>query len=91
MSTSEHFDLIIIFLKNYYHYLGVSEIRVLILTGGRTRQVMKLFSITFCKIRKSFPRFFAGRKRPRRQFFSQYGKQRFRSLDIHTCKYYSNM
>jgi hypothetical protein len=37
---------------------GVSEIRVLILTSGRTRQFMKLFSITFCKIRKSFPRFF---------------------------------
>jgi hypothetical protein len=26
---------------------GVSEIRVLILTSGRTRQFMKLFSITF--------------------------------------------
>jgi hypothetical protein len=33
---------------------GVSEIRVLILTSGRTRQSMKLFSITFCKIRKIF-------------------------------------
>jgi hypothetical protein len=30
---------------------GVSEIRVLILTSGRTRQFMKLFSITF--LRKS--------------------------------------
>jgi hypothetical protein len=38
---------------------GVSEIRVLILTNGRIRQLMKLFSITFSKIRKSFPRFFA--------------------------------
>jgi hypothetical protein len=38
---------------------GVSEIRVLILTSERTRQFMKLFSITFCKIRKSIPRFFA--------------------------------
>jgi hypothetical protein len=31
---------------------GVSEIRMLILTRGRTRQFMKLFSITFCKIHK---------------------------------------
>jgi hypothetical protein len=30
---------------------GVSEIRVLILTSGRTRQIMELFSITF--LRKS--------------------------------------
>jgi hypothetical protein len=37
----------------------VSEIRVLILTSVRTRQFMKLFSITFCKIRKSIPKFFA--------------------------------
>jgi hypothetical protein len=37
---------------------GVSEIRVLLLNSGRTRQIMKIFSITFCKIRKSFPRFF---------------------------------
>jgi hypothetical protein len=37
---------------------GVSEIRVLILTSERTRLVMKLFSVTLCKIRKSFPRFF---------------------------------
>jgi hypothetical protein len=33
---------------------GVSEIRVLILTSGRTRQFMKLFSITFWKIRTYF-------------------------------------
>jgi hypothetical protein len=38
---------------------GVSEIRVLILTSERTRLVMKLFCVTLCKIRKSFPRFFA--------------------------------
>jgi hypothetical protein len=37
----------------------VSEIRVLILTSERTRQPMKLFSMTFCKIRKSIPKFFA--------------------------------
>jgi hypothetical protein len=30
---------------------GVSEMRVLILTSGRTRQIMELFSITF--LRKS--------------------------------------
>jgi hypothetical protein len=30
---------------------GVSEIHVLILTSGRTRQIMELFSITF--LRKS--------------------------------------
>jgi hypothetical protein len=36
---------------------GVSEIRVLILTSERTRQFMTPFSITFCKIRKSIPRF----------------------------------
>jgi hypothetical protein len=28
---------------------GVSEIRVLILTSGRTRQIMELFSITFLR------------------------------------------
>jgi hypothetical protein len=37
---------------------GVSEIGVLILTSGRSDQFMKLFSMSFCKIRKSFPRFF---------------------------------
>jgi hypothetical protein len=31
---------------------GVSEIRMLILTSGRTHQFIKLFSITFCKIHK---------------------------------------
>jgi hypothetical protein len=38
---------------------GVSKIRVLILTSEGARQFMKLFSITFCKIRKNIPRFFA--------------------------------
>jgi hypothetical protein len=38
---------------------GVSEIRVLILTTERTREFMKLFCITFCKIRKSIARIFA--------------------------------
>jgi hypothetical protein len=38
------------FLRNNLNY--VSEIRMLILTRGRTRQFMKLFSITFCKIHK---------------------------------------
>jgi hypothetical protein len=37
---------------------SVSEIRVLISTSERTHQFMKLFSITFCKIRKCIPRFF---------------------------------
>jgi hypothetical protein len=36
---------------------GASEIRPLILTSERTRQPMKLFAITFCKIRKIIPRF----------------------------------
>jgi hypothetical protein len=39
------------------HIQGVSEIRVLNLISGRTRQFMKLFSITVCKIRKSFQDF----------------------------------
>jgi Na+/melibiose symporter-like transporter len=47
---------------------GVSEIRVLILTRERTRQFMKLFSITFCKIRKSIPRFFAPQFLPNESF-----------------------
>jgi hypothetical protein len=38
---------------------GVSEIRMLILTSERICQFMKLFSITFCKIRESIPTFFA--------------------------------
>jgi hypothetical protein len=41
-------------LYNKKYIQGVSEIRVLILTSGRTRQFMKLFSITFCKICNSF-------------------------------------
>jgi hypothetical protein len=39
------------------HPLFVFEIRVLILNRERTRQFMKLFSITFYKIRKSILRF----------------------------------
>jgi hypothetical protein len=42
-----------------FNIRGVSEVRVLILTSERTRQFMKLFSITFCKIRKSIPKIFA--------------------------------
>jgi hypothetical protein len=38
------------------HIQGAPEIRVLILTSGRTHQFMKLFSLTFCKICKRFPR-----------------------------------
>jgi hypothetical protein len=41
------------------HIQGVSEIHVLILTSGRTRQFMNILFIIFCKIRKSFLRFFA--------------------------------
>jgi hypothetical protein len=49
------------------HYLqAVSEIRVLILTSERTRQFMKLFFITFCKIR--IPRFFAPQFLPNESF-----------------------
>jgi hypothetical protein len=47
---------------------SVSEIRVLILTSERTHQFMKLFSITFCKIRKSSPRFFAPQFLPNESF-----------------------
>jgi predicted transglutaminase-like protease len=47
---------------------GVSEIHVLILTSGRTRQFMKLFSITFCKIRKSIARVFAPQFLPNESF-----------------------
>jgi hypothetical protein len=36
---------------------GVSEIRVLILTTGRTCNFMKLFSVTFCKFAKVFQDF----------------------------------
>jgi hypothetical protein len=53
------------FLKNIE---GVSEIRVLILTSERTRQFIKLFSITFCKIRESIPRFFAPQFLPNESF-----------------------
>jgi hypothetical protein len=53
----------------FFHFIqGVSEIRVLILTSERTRQFMKLFSITFCKIRKSIPRFFAPQFLPNESF-----------------------
>jgi hypothetical protein len=38
---------------------GVSEVCVLILTSERSRQCMKVSSITFGKMRKSFPRFLA--------------------------------
>jgi hypothetical protein len=44
----------------------VSVIHVLILTSGRTRQFIKLFNITFCKIR--FPRFFAPQFLPNESF-----------------------
>jgi hypothetical protein len=47
---------------------GVSEIRVLILTSERTRQFMKLFSVIFCKLRKSIPRFFAPQFLPNESF-----------------------
>jgi hypothetical protein len=50
---------------NFFKYIqGVSETRVLILTSGRTRQFMKLFS----KIRKSFPGFFAPKFLPKSRF-----------------------
>jgi hypothetical protein len=48
----------ILFIQVCVYVQGVSEIRVFILTGGRTRQFMKLLSITFCQICKSFSRFF---------------------------------
>jgi hypothetical protein len=55
--------------KRFRCYIqGVSEIRVLIATSERTRQLMKLFSITFCKIRKSIPRFFAPQFLPNESF-----------------------
>jgi hypothetical protein len=53
---------------NYNYIQGVAEIRVLILTSERTRQFMKLFSIAFCKIRKSIPRFFAPQFLPNESF-----------------------
>jgi hypothetical protein len=54
MNDFKHFEILSVQIR----IQGESEC-VLILTSGRTRQFMKLFSITFCKIRKSFPRFFA--------------------------------
>jgi hypothetical protein len=53
---------------NSYNIQGVSEIRVLILTSGRTRQIMKLFSTTFCKIRK-FSKIFAPQFLPDESFY----------------------
>jgi hypothetical protein len=47
----------ILFIQVCVYVQGVSEIRVFILTGGRTRQFMKLLSITFCQICKSFQDF----------------------------------
>jgi hypothetical protein len=47
---------------------GVSEIRVLILTNGKSRQFMKLLFITFYKIRKSSPIFFAPQFLPNELF-----------------------
>jgi hypothetical protein len=46
--VAKHMKEIIIIIEIH---TGVSEIRVLILTIGRTRQIMELFSITF--LRKS--------------------------------------
>jgi hypothetical protein len=46
--VAKHMKEIIIIIEIH---TGVSEIRVLILTSGRTRQIMELFSITF--LRKS--------------------------------------
>jgi hypothetical protein len=47
---------------------GVSEICMLILTSERTHQIMKLFSITFCKIRKSIPIVFVPQFLPNESF-----------------------
>jgi hypothetical protein len=46
----------------------VSEMRVLVLTSGGARQFMKLFSITFCKIRKTIQRFFVPQFLPNESF-----------------------
>jgi hypothetical protein len=51
-----------------YDIQGVSEMRVLVLTGGGARQLLKLFFITFCKIRKSIPRFFDPQFLPNESF-----------------------
>jgi hypothetical protein len=48
---------------------SVSEIGVEILASRRTCQLMKLFSIIFSKIRKSFPRFFAAKFLPNESIF----------------------
>jgi hypothetical protein len=40
-----------------FNIQGVSEVRVLILTSERTRQFMKLFSITFVTFVKVFQKF----------------------------------
>jgi hypothetical protein len=55
-------------LSNLPNLQDVSELRVLILTSERTRQFMKLFSIAFCKIRKSIPIFFAPQFLPNESF-----------------------
>jgi hypothetical protein len=53
----------------YFKYrMFLKYIRVLILTSERTRQFMKIFSITFCKIRKSIPTFFAPQFLPNESF-----------------------
>jgi hypothetical protein len=62
--------ILLCYTYNYTYIQGVSEIRVLILTSGRTRQFMKLFFLTFCKIRKSFPRCFAPLFLPNESFFA---------------------
>jgi hypothetical protein len=59
-------------LRKHPLYRVVFEIRVLILTSERTRQFMKLFFITFYKIRKSilrFLRFFATQFLPNESFY----------------------
>jgi hypothetical protein len=59
-------------LRKHPLYRAVFEIRVLILTSERTRQFMKLFFITFYKIRKSilrFLRFFATQFLPNESFY----------------------
>jgi hypothetical protein len=43
----------------HYNIQGVSKIRVLILTSGRTRQFMKLFFLEHWLKFASFSRFFA--------------------------------
>jgi hypothetical protein len=74
---------------------GVSEIRVLILTSERTRQFMKLFSITFCKIRKSIPRFFVPQFLPNELFcviklVSIFCDNENLNFDLHIYFFYNN-